>query len=371
MKLLGDKILCVLEGKEFKLPLFAQQVEAEDGARLVMAWQALEFPVAAHELFASTMLGKCVRQSGRYFFFEDFESLPEGVRLIHGVTPERHFVWTGAKDWYVTGNTLTITEDPEPMPEKIDEAFLRELASRTMMGNLSQTKIWWNAFVRLSLEWMLVRRKPVNLGWAIIYALPYRANWKSILAAGFPNCYSCYTRENEEKIEAALVAMGIIDAFSGKELLEVHGTEHWCNWKPEIVPTKIWERTIERTEKLRVSKGKAGYSIYLIKHVARLKAAIQHSFRYFVCRSVVPTAKILKGHLPGDQIIAPATPKGGIRPKAMAKSCGDICLPRTLDWKKPKFTDLIEEEIGQVLSLPDVQPEADDMRITGGHLERS
>src|ERR1700745_1698384 len=65
-------------------------------------------------------------------------------------------------------------------------AFLKHVADTTGVASYEQLALVWPAIQQGALEWLVVRKKSVDLGFAILHPCPLRANWKSILLAKFP-----------------------------------------------------------------------------------------------------------------------------------------------------------------------------------------
>lgn len=367
----GDKELWLLQREDYCIPAFVQHVTCEAMPDAFLVWPAVELMFDPMTKFYSDLEWRSVGRNGRQLLFRNRDVLEASIKKASGVTPEFYYRWDKQpiKDEEDEDQSIEI-DRLETAPSGDDDRFLREVLKQTQIVDIGTLKIIWNAIGQQALRWLLVRRKPINLGFCTIFAIPYRRNWKSILMKTFPRSYSCFTRR-ETDMEGAMDRMGISRAFICKELMQMDGKKHWCSWKLELIENKVWLQTVENVELQRLNAGKAAYADFIARSIGTLRQLIAIAYRNFICGAGSPSAKFREGGNPGEQILVPTTRRGGISAKEMARSSGDICCDTSLDWKKPRLQSLIDDEIGKVSKLPIAEHQVAQLRITGGYLDQS
>lgn len=328
----------------------------------------MRFRYPVFKRFSEIIETRSVAKAGDKVFFDSFDTIEVMMEKAEGVTPEHYYVWEcRANELQPEEERLVFNE----VPTTIDEKFLREVVARTQILGLPELKLLWAAIVQVAMHWMIVERKPVNFGFATIFAVPYRSNWKSILLGAFPNAYRCYNRA-VSKQQQALDEMGITRAFQWSELLAVQRSkDNSCQWKIETITNSVWDRATEAAERKRVAWGRAAYAKWIGKTLQRQRRLAAAAFGRFICGSAIPSGQVLDAPGSGGQIIIPFTPKGGITPKAAWSSfTGIMCDVSDTD-EKPLITSAIEREVAEMSRMPDLQSQPFKLRISGGNVERS
>lgn len=361
-----DKQLCVLVGDDYQLPAYRRELTNEAKTKKLWAvWPAMELMQRQYLTFFDTLEPHAYARQKNYLFFN---APPPADRLkpVYGCTPSYWYKW--GKEQTVEpidtfeGETAEILE----INDKVDEDFLKELVRRSNVLTLPQLKIFWAAVIQTAMQWMLNHRKPLHLGFATVFAVPYRSNWKSILLAFFPKSYSACNNSGP-KSQEAMEKMGIIRHFRSRELLEIT-TDNTCNWKLEVVPTRLWAQCVAKVERQRMVHGADAYAKFIARTIVRMQKHIAAAYRHFSLRTAVPAARFRRLAVGNMQELIPYTPKGGIRPIAIPPSAVVICASTDSDDKQPKLISLIEREIDEVSRLPDLRSQIVELRIAGGHL---
>lgn len=367
-----DKQLWLYEGDGFCLPVFIREITTpNEDSFLWLVWPALNFIHPAHKLFYQRMEEIAAARSDKFLVFDDPQAVSKTFRQAYGITPEFYYVWPGDRPYDESERVAPDDVPPaeaEEIPKDIDDEFLKEVVARTQLCSLDAMRIIFRAITQVAVHWMLAKRKPINFGFMTLFAVPYRQNWKSIILGAFPKSYSIFSMPLKRQPDA-IITSGIADAFSSRQLLDVAPITHWFHWKLEVIPSRLWDSVVERVETQRVSSGRSAYANFIVRTITRQRDLIAAAYRYFICRSAQPCGRFDPMAPEGSQIIIPHTPKGGVRPKPLAYSSATVVVDRTLDYKRPKFSELVEREIDALHRLPNVRQQIAELRITGGYLD--
>ena len=139
--------------------------------------------------------------------------------------------------------------------------------------------------------------------------------------------------------------------------------------KIEVVPTRVWDNAVQKTERMRLSNGKAEYAKYIAASIRRLEKYIAAAYSRFVLRAAVPTARFHGLAVGNRQELVPYTPRGGVRPCAFPTASVVIVADTDSNERPTKLVSLIEREVAALSKLPNLQSQVAELRITGGNLE--
>lgn len=161
-----------------------------------------------------------------------------------GITPEYYLRWHQAP------GAQPATE-PEPAVElSEDVAFVRAVCIRSGLSDMRAATLYYAAFCQTALDWLLDDRKPLNLGFCRIHALPYRHNWREILAAKFPGLGRILRQPSEQR-DANLAAIDLDSHLCSASLTELH-TSGAFGWNLFVEPTAPWHKHAANYEQAAV-----------------------------------------------------------------------------------------------------------------------
>lgn len=363
----SDKTLSVVMWKDYQLPAFVRQIGTADKTKkLWVVWPAMDLRQKQFITFFNTLEPYAHARQRSYLFFKELPD-PKILKPVPGCTPQYWYRWLNDPPAEgmdaLDGETAEIID----IANTVDEEFLREIVRRTQILDLPKLKIFWAALIQVSMQWMVNKQRPLHLGFATVFAVPYRTNWKSILLAFFPKSFSACNKSGP-KSEEAMERIGITRHFRSRELLELT-PEHTVNWKLELVPTRMWQQCVEKVERLRIGSGKEAYAKFIARSIVRLQKHIAASYRHFTLRAAAPAGKVQQLAVGNNQALIPNTPRGGIRPRAIAPSSTVICADTSSDSAQPTLVSLIEREIDEVSRLPNLQSQLVELRISGNHVQ--
>ena len=354
------------------IPVYVMEIEHRDTkVRYWSAWTATEL---LHEPYMALMTHLSLTgkfSAGRYVLYDDRAAWDQRLDKAPGVTPEYYFTWKEEKKAQKRFAFGPIADEAVELPPPVDEAFLREVVARTQIVSLASVKVIWSAIIQTAMQWLINRNKPINLGFATVYASPYRVNWKAILLGAFPKIWGALSKHGRPQMEKALIDAGFMDALYWKELMEIKRPNHTCGWNLELVPNKLWNEATDRVENLRIAQGQEAYAKFVAKSIQRNLLLSVAAFRAYVARSIAPSAKFSSLAADGQQILIPWTPKGGVSPRSAKSGSSVICADSVLDAQRPRFTTAFPEQIDDVCKLPDARWQVSQLRVSGGYLEES
>jgi hypothetical protein len=369
-----DKRIYVVKGEGYALPIYVRKAReglegGEEGEEVWVAWSATDWSLLAQEALLAWLRARAREEvSGGYFIFGSLGEVEAFAELHYGVTPEYVFDWYGGR--IAGGESMYFGGDAEVLEPDLDERFLKLVVDRTgVCSGMAQMKVVWAAIVQTMGHWLLKHRKPLNMGLFTICAVPYRANWKSVLYGGYPHSHQCFAGP-ENEVEGKMDRMGLTQALLGSELLALHGRgEHWFHWTVEVIPNRMWKVAVQKTQELRFRHaGAASYAQYIAETIRRLRHHITTAYGSYLTGSLLPSGRVSSVGSSDCQIIKPDTPKGGLRRRDLPSHTGDIIFRSGVDWDKPKFGQLLDETLDEVCRLPDVRQEVRKLRLTGGDI---
>ena len=133
----------------------------------------------------------------------------------------------------------------EQAPEQIDEGFPMEVWKASGVSDRAVFLAVWTAMISTIPKWLVAHRKPVDLGFFKLVAVPLRSAWKATILNRFPT------------LGALLKGNGwpaIAPTVSNAELGEITESDHGpiIGWNIEVVPLKRWFKYTKAVESERL-----------------------------------------------------------------------------------------------------------------------
>lgn len=234
---------------------------------------------------------------------------------VNGITPSYYYRWPG-KDVPVISEKLKVNgEEISPIPDDAEDFFEYVHKKRAIDRNV--LRLAWAAMSKEAVGWMLKRKKPINLGFVTLHAVPYRANWKEILLARFPNALWWFQHNvnKEGGFKDRLVEAEFQHELTNISLMAIHGRDNFIHWTMEAVPSDQWEDDVAEHEMLKKSGGNTQYVRHHEKTISDLVPRILEIFTAYVKKTARPFPKISCGTVDGSQKLVPYRGKQDILPK--------------------------------------------------------
>lgn len=284
---------------------------------------------------------------------------------VSGITPSYYYRWPGKSAPVLAGEKLRVNgEEIQPIPDDA-ESFLEYVHKKRGIDR-NVLRLAWSAISKEAATWLLKKRKPINLGFVNLYAVPYRANWKEILLAKFPNALWWFKNNvnREGKFNDQLAQANFQHELTDLCLMAIHGRDHYVYWTMEAVPSEQWESDVAELELARKSGGNTAYVKHHEKTVADLLPRILEVFTAYVQKTCRAFPKICGGTLDGSQKLVPYRGSGDRLPSFGKNIPVRIVTPDG----PPKLGQSSQFEVIQpafvkgLQNLPRLLPATDDVR---------
>lgn len=300
-----------------------------------------------------------------------------------GITPAYYFKWPG-QEAPIDKKTLRIpADDLETQVPDDTENFIGYLHRRCHI-DMSVCRMVISAIMREAPSWLMAKKKPVDLGFVKIYAVPYRANWKEILLARFPNAYWWMKYRSKPGFENGLDNENVRAQMAAVEMQAIHGSHHYLHWTLEVVPTEDWEKAVREHEKMKMASGRTEYVKSVERTIESLSSTILEIFTSYLEKVARSFPKLVAGRRPGSKKLVPyrgptkVLPKIGqnipcrivvnLDPKQIGEGDDPKVLVRPAAIKVSKVSPLLQADHdvrGPILEAELVKPENEQIR-TGG-----
>lgn len=253
--------------------------------------------------------------------------------------------------------------------EKVSKAqpFLKHVATKSGIPS-SVVSIVFKSICQEAPAWMLDNKQPLELGFCQLVALPFRVNWKEIVAF---KCKSWKLRKLffENKVDADLHAklaelkMPSVMCSPQNIGLSRGKLEHTL----EVIPTKKFQEAVDKSESQRMSCGWNAYVAHYEESVEKYYHLMVRALGTFIKKASVPFARVHGSSVSG---VVRLLPVGG--KQALIHGVAVKDLPRHIIPPDSNFSVMAEEQTSspclvprqapEVLCLPGVLPPAEDMR---------
>lgn len=308
LKSIGDRELHICKGKipagEWRIPVFIDYFQSN---RKEFAKVTPAVPLMADQqgfLYYTFSLHNVWKKHDVFLIERHF--LEQFTEKAPGITPEYYFRWPGVQQAPMSGRKrLKIAQADIASDEFSEETedfieFVRK--RRSIDANVIRLSI--DLIAREATYYLTQKKKPIDLGFVKIHAVPYRANWKEILLARFRDIAWVFNSNKETK-ENALRQTKFYEQLCTLELMAIDRTRRHIYWTIEAVPTKKFE---EEAAEIEMTKQAGGDTIY-IKMYEKLVSAISprlvEIFANYVQKASRPFPQISNGMGAGSQKLVP------------------------------------------------------------------
>jgi len=361
------------DGQDRSWPLFVTPVRVGDGEALLVELALPAEHVEQWKWVASRLNKVAFDHSHRAWLIrkKSFDSLGT-VFPCKGCTPSFYRKWGISPDGK-NGDSGEQSVDNRSASQKDDsfcdfaleaDDFVRYCCNLAGETNLPMARLFFNMFCQRATEWMLEHHKPLRLGFVTLYAVPYRANWKAMLHAQWPEILGVFRRKRCRK--DALDAIGFTESLANADLIEMQTPETF-GWTIEAVPEKRLLRAIERAEKriLEESTPDAYVRRWASLVGRKLNAQILEVFGAWLEKASKPVGYVDTAMPKNRWRLVPKVSRGRVRPSAPRPPPTRITTePHSPD--EPQSQDEpAGAEIPPVPEVPDVQSEGPDVRDSG------
>lgn len=363
---LSDKTLWLLISRNMTIPVYVMKVGNEqDHTKLSwFLWPAMEIRQAAFDWFTQAAESISIEKIGKYFRCVNPAAIGDLLKKADGVTPEWYYKDKVIESQDKEVKRVAVSGETNEIGTGIPEDMVDELVEKVSICTRGTMKVILNALNHVILDWLIVKRKPVNLGFATIAPIPYRSNWKPALLRFYPNSASVFARRKQD-VEPFAESIGLMYALLSRELLSINPTMNTCEWTIEITPGRMFNEASIEAEQQRISaKGPSHYSSYIAHEISKNRSVILELYRRYIEGSMRAFAKFSEVGGRDSQVLLPCSWGGQSHQRRLESATADLAIDRPVDWEKPKLTSLIEDTVRSLPALSDVRQQVAELRNT-------
>jgi hypothetical protein len=223
------------------------------------------------------------------------------LRKASGITVQRYYKWPGVEDFppiEKSASEIRVEMQEYGARKPGHDAFVRWLCKERKLP-ASIVNVVMTAISQEAPEWLLKHRKPIDLGFCRIAALPFRPNWKEIVVFKCRNLKlrsllhlpedQCIKALEEIDMPAILTSphnVGLRRGWKGEEDIAR------IDYTLEIVATEKFEAAANRVEGQRMARGSAAYLTEFEDAVEALYRTIVIALRSYVSKVYAPFAEV-------------------------------------------------------------------------------
>lgn len=221
------------------------------------------------------------------------------LRKCSGVTPAFYYKWPDVNcppmppQWGITKLRQKLN-DP---PQNVESTFVGYVAkSRNLPAAIVQMVL--NAVSESAPTWLLEKQQPIELGFCRLVALPFRANWKEIVAFKCRkwSLLSIFRKDDDMWVDLRDAGLpGILTSphnIALKRGLGVRQGSYRIDYTIECIPTAKFKAAINLVEARRMSCGTTTYVASFEKTVEKLYVYIVQALANYVSKASSPFAGI-------------------------------------------------------------------------------
>jgi len=288
-----------------------------------------------------------------------------------GLTPQYYYHWPDGDfppmppGFKALKFTRTIKEDQRSV-QPTDQPFAVFVSKKSGLPS-SVVNVVLKSIGTYGSEWLLESRRPIELGFCRIVALPFRANWKEIVTAKFRKAklgkLFASTNDNQEAMYDQLSKIGMESGMTSSHNIALRNGR--IQYTLEAIPTKKFKDENQSIELKRIRHGHKTYIAHHESAVETLYGLAISSLANYVKQVAYPFAKVRKC---GGGGIARLVSAGGKQVKMRGVPLSD--LPVHIIPPSSGFSILEEEgdfgfvppSLTKVSKMPAVLPTPENMR---------
>lgn len=337
-----------------------------DGWRLPMRVRVGEHYSTFHECFTMPYL-RCWRDA----IFKLAEPFIEGDAELPFDIETKNLGKIAEKSRATCAEDVVVWRKPEA-PIRSSDDFLAAYCNwdRSMIKNPAIAGLIWDSICRFMQHWLVNRQLPVELGFAKLYAIQARANWKQLVHARYNGRMTgSKGSADTANIKEETLHKELYDVLTRSHMTAYDSKSKTVRWTLEVVPESGFGKTckvLEETKKLE--KGVQ----YFTKITDQLKRQIPNAYQIF--RAHVLETRFPMLLLPVDyDFVSRRNYVGKEKGKLIGKVApGGTTAPAVAGRSKHKsgYAD-VESETSIMSQMPDIQSRCPNMRNAGQDVEKS
>lgn len=217
----------------------------------------------------------------------------------------------------------------EAVTAKVDTKFIDWLAAKTDVADQAQLRLIWLLISQHMPQYLLEKHSPIDFGWARLFALPYRNNWKQILHAKFPRIW-LWLKNPKEHHKLEIAPFSIESRKADMLAIKSNAGGFVIAWHPEFQANKLWYDYSYEVEKKVFATGSQRAYLVRIGHLFnRHWPYLVSILRSYVEHTNLPCGDIGNASNKLAQKLVAFKPEGKVSPVPMenppVRIVGDDC----------------------------------------------
>lgn len=358
----NDRELWVVKLGKCQFPVYCRQGKIVGSP----VWHVVTaLPIKPSELNElNDFLASHSRYANRTNFYLDN---PERVAFkASGITPEFYYVGSG------DGETVDVRQDVGEPQQGLNamaaERYAKYVFNHLKLEDWDTFRVVYSSIFSLMPAYLLRTMEPVDIGWAKLVALPFRANWKQILLAKFPGIATvCASRFTEIASNLAITDFAVESRKT--DLLAVKRSmngQHFVRIRPEIIPSDSWSSYANKVERSRMAKTSlSGYVSHVGALVEKAWPFMLEAFVEFLRETRHPCGNLSSGDGIDGMALVPAAKVRGYDPRLNDHRPVHVVTQVPTGKLYPLRKEDVGGEITDLPDVPPVQPDTEDLRDAG------
>lgn len=359
-----DKQLWVVRTESWEIPVFATPITGEDTESY---W--LVSPAAS--IGRMDMLILCGA-------IQPFSKLNERERWIvpHGTLEKLGFKAPGITPRFYlkqigeAPKETVLEEEEQPEAPSFNDELVRTCWTKSPIAKIGVFQAVWSALLNEIAKRLLVDRQPVDLGWFVLHALPYRTNWKHNLLSKHPKLPAILNNSAEQR-RIAMNIHGVTPSLTMTDMMATKGTttgKTIFRWAIEVETKPAWDEYQEKVEIQRLRAGTEHSYLQKWGTIVRDSRKSINALLVQFCKSLSYSAgQPLENPRGGTHRLVPYIPSKGGKPGRV----DGIDLPLVVDScptevRGPSDPENAYRPTKKVRELPVLRLDLSDLRNTGG-----
>lgn len=318
----GDKELWLITIGDKRLPIHATPCLVDSRSGYYKVTEPCVFTAEQELLLIDFLRAPSLVDRARYYFWlVPAKTLDGFAAKAPGVTPEYYIVWPSPEPALQPPVDDATQVEARPALPEADDDFIRWLFQRTACCDLPTLRLVWESVRQQSLYWLFIEGRQFDLGWCLLTAMPYRANWKqAILASEKWQNIGAILKRHTWRNELTLLGFETVlsnTALSAVQKSDDDGAQHRFTWTIEVTPTPHWYDYTNRHEAdTLASVGPSQYILRWLAHIRRHTERTLAIFRAFTAQTAIAMGSVVRCGNSCARRLVPYIPPGRVTSKA-------------------------------------------------------
>lgn len=336
----GDVELWVIRRDQWAIPVYA--IPATSGGESYFVVSVAVFcDGQMYKVLSEIMSGARKTQDGQYIVVRGW--LESVATKAQGVTPDYYLNRPDATKTEKAQSFYSLNDVPEE--SNLTERFINEVCA-TGVGKREVVKIMFVAIRNTAMRWLVEKRLPLDLGFVVLYPVPFRANWKQFIDCWLRPMISNMRKGRAER-DVWLKDQGFDLMVRDSNIMAMDDKTKCIDWNIEAVTGDQWDDAVASSEQnSRAAKGEVRYYERVMRMVENAYEYAHEIYRSWVEKTHRQTASVHEGHLPDSLVIRPNASSIRKRPDHYRGRKG----PR------PEYAPTIEAQGGPKLVIKETTP---------------